>query len=481
MAKSAQAYGYDTVRVPLIGNPANRESSASKDQVFYNVIVDAMKSPLTNQYNEVQKPSLIKRGAFVANSTPDAGGGVGRGLYYWSRSGKTYSVIDNILYSNTTNIQTLTTSTGTCWFQEATGSTDVLIISDGTDMFTISTSDTVTDITDADMPAGPLSPVSLDGYVFIVKSGTDEIYNSDVDAPTAWTASNFLSAEMYPDNLVALARQTNYVVAFGSFSTEFFYDNENASGSPLKRNESIALKTGLAARDSIAQNDRRLIFIGQSNTGDPSVWAFDGLTPAKVSTEFIDRLLYAEGSTLSTTRAWICRHKGHVLYVMNLVGLGRSLVYDLDTKIWADWSINSGGSHAILPFGFATQAANNVVLVLHNTDGKIYKLDPTVYQDDAGAILVKIVTNRLDFGTATQKRIFRAELIADVQTTGTVTMDWTDDDYVTFSTTRSLDLTTRPYTKGLGVHRRPAFRLLHSANAAFRCEGIEFDYSLGVH
>jgi hypothetical protein len=481
MTKAAQTYDYDTLRIPLVGNHHNREASVTKDQIFYNVVVDIIKTPLSNTYTETQRPFINKRGGFTANTTVFASGGTGRGMYYWSRSGKTYSVVATKVYSNTTEIATLTTSSGSVYFYEATGTTDYLMVSDGTKLYTITTTDTWAEVTDGDLPAGNTTPVSLDGYVFVIKAGTDEIYNSDVDAPTAWTASSFISAEMYPDNLVALARQVNYVVAFGSYSTEFLYDNENASGSPLARNQSIAIKTGLAAIDSIGQADRRLVFVGQSNIGDPGVWMFDGLTPSRISTEFIDKILYNEGSALSTAKAWICKHKGHVLYVLNLSSASRTLVYDLDEKLWFDWSSNSGGSHVVLPYNYATQGANNIVLVQHTSDGKLYKLDPTIYTDDAGAILVKIVTGRLDFGNAMQKRIFRAELIADIQSSGTVTFDWTNDDYTTWSSSRSLDLTTRPYTKALGVLRRPAFRFLHSANAAFRIEAIEFDFSAGVH
>ena len=472
-APRSALYSYETEQLPLLGNHTNRLASASKDQIFYNVIADVVKSPV----GENKTVWLSKRGGFTATSTVDAGGGVGRGLYYWARTGKTYSVIDNKLYANTTELHTLTTSTGKCWFEEATGTSDVLILGDATDLFTISLSDVVTDITDGDMPAGPLTPVSLDGYVFIIKSGTDEIWNSDVDAPTAWTANSFLSAEMYPDNLVALARHLNYIIAFGSFSTELMYDNNNASGSPLRRTDSGAIKVGLAARDSVAQADKRTFFVGQRNTGEPSVWMFDGLTPAPVSNEFIDKILVTEGSNLANATAWICNHKGHTLYILGLNA--RTLAYDCDEKIWTDWSINSASTHAVLPFKYATQGANNVISVLHSTDGKIYKLDKDTFTDDAGVILVDIITSRINFKSTRWKRMFRVELLADKESSGTVTIRWSDDDYQTWSNSRSLDLTTRPYTKACGVFRRRAFRLQHSTNAAFRAQALEIDYSEG--
>lgn len=463
----------ETVRIPLIGNPTNRLASATKDQVFYNVIPETV----TNKFSNSKKSYLTKRGAFVANTTVIAGGGAGRGIYYWDKTGKTYTVIANKVYEDTTEKATITTSTGTCWFAEDTGPSNTLILGDGTDLFSIDTSGVVTDITDADMPATPITPVAMNGYIFVAKNATDEIYNADTGNPTSWTALSFLSAEMYADTIMALSRLGPYVVAFGKFSTEFFYDNANPTGSPLRRQDSMAIRTGLAARDSIGISDKTLCFVGQTLTGEPSVWRFDNLTPVQISDEYIDRILYNEGTSLSSITGWMCHHKGHTLYVLNLSSASRTLVYDLDEEMWFDWSSNSSGSHVVLPFKYSTQGANGTVMVLHNTDGKIYKLDSATNQDTAGAILVKIVTSPVDFGKNQRKRFHKAVLIADTESSGTVTLDWSDDNYGSFSSTRSLDLTARPFANNLGIARRRAFRLQHSTNAPLRLEDLELTYS----
>lgn len=477
MTKNATVYDYDTKQLTVLATVNNRAASSSKDAITYNGLFDIIKDPATGE----KKISFTKRGAFVANTTVVGGGATGRGLYYWARTGKTYSVLANKLYSNTTDLGiTLAGSSGRVWFEEATGTADKLILGDGTNLYTISLTDVVAQVTDGDLPTAPLSPVSHDGYVFVIKSGTDEIWNSDVDDPTSWTATSVVSAEMYPDNLVSLARQANYVVALGQFSTEFFYDNENPSGSPLRRQDAVAAKVGLAARDSIAQVDKRLIFVGQTRTGDPGVWLFDSLTPNKVSDSYINRVLANEGSNLSSANGWITTHKGHTLYI--LVLNARVLVYDMDEQIWiGDWSIYNAGSHAVLPFKYATEGANNATMVLHNTDGKIYKLDPTLYQDTAGAILCWLITQKFDFGNTRWKRMFRFELLCNKESSGTVTLEFSDDDYQNWSTARTLDLTVRPYTKALGVFRRRAFRIKHSANADFRLDMYECDYNEGVH
>lgn len=460
-----------TERVALVGNHTNRLAATSKDQIFYNVLPEAQKNEITGS----KKVWLHKRGGFTADTTVIGGGGTGRGLFYWPETGKKYSVIGNKVYSNTTQIHTLATSTGTCWFEEYKGTSHLLIIGDGTDLLTINTSDTVADISDADLPAGPICPIFFDSYIFVIKSGTPELYNSNVDDPTAWTGGDFLSAEQYSDDLVALKRQINYIVGFGLYSTEFFFDAENASGSPLERNEGVSLKVGCAARDSVCQIDRRIFWVAQTQTGEPSVWMFDGLTATEIATDTIKKILANEAANLTSATAWIINHKGHTLYTINLNA--RTIVYDTEEKIWVDWSINSGGSHAVLPFKYATEGANNTILVLHNTDGKIYTLSPSTHQDDAGAILVDIVTDRVDFNTTNWKVLHGFTLIGDIQSSGTVTLSWSDDDYVTFSNTRSLDMTAgRAYTKAGGVFRRRAFKIIHSANAPFRVESIELTY-----
>jgi hypothetical protein len=462
-------------RIPLAGNMSNRLGAATKDQVFYNVLPEGTKNDIT----DAKKVWLNKRGGFTADLTVDAGGGVGRAIFYWSATGKVYSIIDDKLYSNATSIKTLATSTGTCWIIEFLTSAggQTLIVGDGVDLYEVSTSDVVVEITDGDMPTTQITPQFFDSYLFVIKANTPSIYNSEVDDPTAWDPTNFLSAEQYPDNLVALSRQVNYLVAFGSKSVEFFWDAANASGSPLLRQESVSLKVGLAARDSVAQVDRRIAFVGQSETGEPAVWEFEALTAKEISNEAIRKILAAEGSNLPSATAWYCTHKGHTLYVLNLNA--RTLVYDCGEKVWVDWSINNASAHAVLPFKFATEGANNKILVLHNTDGKIYRLDPEVHTDDAGAILVKIVTDRLDFNSNNFKSLMGAALIADQQSSGTVTLDWSDDDYQTWSSSRTLNLVAgRAYTKAGGVFRRRAFRLQHSTNAPFRAETLELEYQL---
>lgn len=475
MARDKDSYGYTTVRIPFYSNPSNRDSSLPKDGALFNCMPEAEKNELT----ERKSYYVFKRDGLTLRSSPDTTNEA-RGVFFWEKTGKVYSVFGNKLYSNTTSIQTLTTSTSPVGFVVTTGVSERLMLVDGTKGYLITTLDAVSEITDVDFPT-PHSPtpVYLDGYVFLLKSGTAEIYNSNLDDPTSWQASNFLTSELYPDTGVALARQLNYIVCFNTTSTELFFDAANAAGSPLQRNEQAAIKLGAASAHTVFQNERFITWVAQSETGGPSVWTLEGFQPKKISDESIERILKAEAS-LSALRAFGVRVKGHLLYVLNCPTANISLVYDFEEKLWHFWSSNSGGNHVKFAYSFATDA-QGVYVVQGDADGSLYNMSPTVYQDHGTNIIVQIVTEKYDGGTNRSKFHYRLEIVSDVISGATMSVRYTDDDYNTYSTSRSLDLSKRPFTRTLGSFRRRAFEFTHTSNTPLRIWGMEIDVNLGVN
>ncbi len=80
-----------------------------------------------------------------------------------------------------------------------TGSTKI-VAADGARVITIDSSNVVVTGASPDQPAGFEPHVMfLDGYLFMVKAGTSDIYNSDLNDPLAYTAGSFISAEMVGD------------------------------------------------------------------------------------------------------------------------------------------------------------------------------------------------------------------------------------------------------------------------------------------
>jgi hypothetical protein len=323
------------------------------------------------------------------------------------------------------------------------------------------------------------SPVFIDGYILLAKNS--DIYNCVLDTPAEWDSSNYITAEMFPDAIVALTRQNNQVVALGSNSIEFFYDAANATGSPLSRNDSSTIQMGCAAPYAVIGTEKYFSYISQSGSGGRGFWIVDGFTPKKVSDDAIERILDSD-TDLSTARGFAIRSKGHFFYVLNLKNANRTLVYDTEEKLWHEWSSNNSGSHTIFACDYVTDNESGIPYLLHTSNGVLYKFDPSIYQDDGVAILVDITTNKYDFDTYKRKFMHSFKVVADRYVTGnSISFKWTDDDYQSWSNIKTITLTDDfPAFLRLGSFRRRAFNLTHSLNYPLRIESIEVEYSLGV-
>ena len=468
-----------TIDIPLIGLPLQR-GTGTGDQRYVNVIFEKIKNPLTGG----ETAYVIKRPGLENFSQPPAGAAVGRGLYYWKGSDKIYSVFGDKLYSNTTEKATLATSTGRVWFTETspTSSTRLLIVSDGTDLYHIETNDTVTQIDendDAQFPQANLGcVVFFDTYIFLGQSD-GEIWNTDPDDFINWVGTATEDADSYGDELVALARQRDQIVALGGFSTEFYFDN-GTTPSPLLRIQQNSLTMGCAHKNSVAAAGDYLVWVGQcpaQGLGGRSVWLLDNLDARKVSTPVIERFLNAEGSSISSCTAWIESVGGHILYVLNLSSANRTFVYDLEMKMWSEWSDTTGT--AKFPGLAATSDDDGVVYVQDAANGRIYKLLTTIYQDSASNFPVILQTDNYDFGTPFAKFQDGLWLVGD-NGTSTISVAEADDDYATFNTGRDLDITaTRKFLPEGGMFFSRAYKLTYTQNAPLRLQKLVLKLTVG--
>lgn len=127
---------------------------------------------------------------------------------------------------------------------------------------------------------------TLNGYIFVIVGG--DIYNSDLDLPDSWNTSDFISTEIYPDNVVALAKFKNYLVAFGQNTIEFFYDAANVSGSPLARQEGVLHNVGCVGQALVAESEDTIYWLSQTSSFNYSIWKLDNFKIEKVSAPEMD-------------------------------------------------------------------------------------------------------------------------------------------------------------------------------------------------
>ena len=341
-------------------------------------------------------------------------------------------------------------------------------------------------------PAGPFVPgiVSLSNYMFIATTD-GSIYNSKLNAPTTWTGSTIVFNQT-TDTLVAIVRHLNYLVALGKSSMQFFYDSGNGTDavSPLLPAQSYTTEIGCANADSIVATSNTAIWIGATKTHGRAVYLLDGVSPIKISTSNIDKHLDADG--LSQVTAYCYKFGGHTLYILTLHTSNETLVFDLEEKMWYQWtqyamisndqgSIGTPGTWAESYFRPTFYAeVNNVPFVLDDDTATIYTFSVGTYQDVGQDIYCRTVTDIIDNGTTKRKFYGRLEIIGDKVAGGVMQVRHSGDDYVTWSSYRSVDLNaSRAQVYLSGSDRRRAWEFLCTSNVPLRLDGAEIDFRVG--
>lgn len=470
MATNPYFTPYKTQRFSFIGSPQQRSGGDTQDQRFVNLYPELISSDMTNG----KKYYLKKRPGLQTITQLGTGSQPGRGCYYWE--GHSYVAVGNTLYKDGVAIITFTTSTGLVGFTTYRDDTRYLLfVSDGVQGYTIDLGGAVIAIVALPTPHIP-NPIFLDGYIFLAGQGGQTIYNSKLQDPYTWPSDGFIDAEMYPDNLVALTKNLNYIVAVGTASVEFLYDNANSTGSPLQRNAPAVNQFGCPAPNSVAQTEKCVILVGTTNNGGRTVFMLEAFQPTEIASEPIREALDLEGGYINTATAFIIQSSGHQWYVLTLTHSSRTFVYDFHEKMWHEWT-SGNSAYTAFNWGYACDGPAGLPLLL-SYSGQIAYLDANTYTDGGTTIYCQAVTTKIDFDTNERKRFYRLSLVGDAPlTSGTVPIlvEWSDDDYNTWTGKNlTINQTYQTITQ-LGYGRRRAFRFTYLQNAPLRMESFELD------
>jgi hypothetical protein len=493
---------YSTEKIPAvcginIRNEANVYGSLTIDSGMINLIPQKERDSSGKEVLVATTRQPLK-GWRIAAATE-----VARGCYVWEKSTGTiyyFAVCGTKVYTSTdmstwTAVTTLLTSaTSPVGFTEFIDSTNVkkLVLVDGVEGYVFTDNTAGTKITDGQFPTPHLPfPVFLDGYLFLAKKDTGDIYNSDLDDPSAWTAGAFISSELYPDDLTAIVKINNELLAIGKLGCEFFYDAANATASPLARHEGANLPFGCPVPTSIAVNKNTAIFLGNSSDGEMCFKVIENYKAQELPATWLIQMVntFFRGSSISpsTIRGYFIRQAGELLYVFKFDGTAptsKAFAYSFSTGLWVQFTVNgtSGGwwgtasspattsdlvtfivgnmsatgSHPFFAkFGFSatgTASFNNYAIDQFLTAGYSFPINTMVR------------TPILDFGTLNNKTMSRFGIVATLNTYTNVDtlvyVQYSDDDYTTWSTAQTLELasTTKfPFVTQLGLFRQRSF------------------------
>ena len=298
-----------------------------------------------------QRPSVDifeDAGTFIADTK-------GRGIFYWEATDALYMVNNGTLYKDSqSNVLStaLTSGVRKCTFQ-VLDDTLILIDPENNQAFTITSGDTVTEITDTDFPSKQIPAigladggVSLDGYLFVM--GEDGvIYNSDNGAPSSWSALGYVGTDREPDAGVYLGTHHDNLAALGASSIEFFYNASNPVGSSLARRQDVAYNIGCSSGESVWEEGDRMFFVGVNYSGALGVYTLENFQVRKVSSSTIDSFLTQAivKDGFSTVGCGLSAG-GHIFYLLTICSTPDSksahitLVFDDSTGLWGEWDLD---------------------------------------------------------------------------------------------------------------------------------------------
>lgn len=298
----------------------------------------------------------------------------------------------------------------------------------------------VSEITDNDLET-PDSCAHLNQQI-IFQGDDDRWVTSDVGDATSIQGLNYATAESNADNLVRVFVHNQILYLAGEKTIEPWW-NSGQGNPPFDRINEGIMQIGLAAKLSMASNDKSVYFLGD----DKNVYILQGTTFERISSVNIaneiqgfDVISDAEGACIT--------FQGQNFYVLTFPNEERTFAYNESVgrdQGWFELSSNTSETSRYNASSFTRAFGKNLVT---DTDGNIHELDPDTYDEFGDEIIRYRQTGPIHGGAfgAPGKRIEMNRFEAFIETgVGTVSgeglvpqimLDYSDDGGRTWSTER---------------------------------------------
>lgn len=330
------------------------------------------------------------------------------------------------------------------------------------------TKEAVAKIIDSTVSGVVVSSMSiLDGYFFLSGSGNNEntIYQSALNDPTSWTGSDTVSADLTGDAINCLFRIKDYIAAAGrSGVIQYFYNAGNATGSILSPSENMTID-GVVVNAAPVFIQSGGYFVGSDVKADASSGSFalyriTGVNEIERISDSIWSGIITDGFYTKVHTAVIGGRLVVVLAADLTNGSALSIVYDPTVNHFSFLQFASGN----LLSSYGNRFSKHSALTLFAWSSG------NTWTDSDSAYALTVQTEPQDMAQGADTTDTWVDLVADVESSGTATLEVTDDDYQNWVSKGSFDMTkNKKRINALGLHQGPrAYRLQHSANTGFR-------------
>lgn len=375
--------------IPLIGTGIKSKSAVITAQNRINCYIEPERDQDKTALAVFGTPGLtnvLDRGATLFR------GGVTEGDLRYEAQGNAFLSIDNAFAVTDLNAASrLTTVAGRV---SAASSGTVLVVADGTNAynFTIATS-AFSQIASA-MFANPRAVTWQDGQFLASfdETGTNKKRCQISADGVTWNALDFRAVESTPGALIRPYSFNGEVHQFCDSGIEFwgFTGDPTFPFAPIR---GATLKTGLAARWSIAEAGDSLFFLGRK-AGKAQVQPFEliGHQARSIGTPDLTDAINKYGTKGDAT-GYAFQIDEHSFYVLSFPAAGKTWMYDayaseiLGMPVWTERQSAGARHYSDLSFTLVERA-----YVTDYRSGKIHRIDTDVYTDAGSAIAFELVT-----------------------------------------------------------------------------------------
>lgn len=375
-------------------------------------------------------------------------------------------------------------------------------------------STSIFEITDPDLLVSTLTGLAfLDGYT--IAGSESHICHSALNDALTWSALDRI-APSSSTKIFYTDLHNNHVVMFGNSSIEFFYNAGNPSGSVLANRRDVSNQTvGLVYRpDNTSpikgatpivklQDEDTYVFIGNTEDRRRGLYMLKDMRVSKISDSTIDNYLMSREDVAtyaaSPYHLAITSSDGRTLVHLYIVYGTDTVTYDhhvldLESGIWSKWTCHTGfdpaGVPIILASGFVAYGTSLVKTrqIYQNYIGDIGEVmenssqfQDTIIDGTAYAYTSTIQTPKFsgdDGDKFKPKSLNRLQVRGAQANDLTVDVSWSDNDYDSYNTPRSLAVENDRALRQCGRFFDRSFKITNAENKELRLSTLELDYEV---
>lgn len=228
--------------------------------------------------------------------------------------------------------------------------------------------------------------------MFQVDGNGKVIYNGVTPQTATYTAKDhvfeddyhvqqYFNGESSSDDVNGILGLGSALYIFGPKTVEIWQRGQGEYETWQRTSYTIQASNGLAAQYSVAHSDSTVFYLGSGESYGKAVMMAQGASFAKISEDWLDeKLLQAD---TGTSYGFCYSVGGHNFYVLQLVGLGETWVYDSTEKAWHQrTSKTSAADSTEVPWRVQGLAWFNEKFYAFCRDGGVYLHMPDYWKED---------------------------------------------------------------------------------------------------